>query len=1010
MRVRQSLTIIVLLVGGVRCALFAGGDGPGRVDGADRRFIPAARMTVHGRGYSVAGGPGRRGAPRVSFAAPNHKALSASGHLQTRLERELAPGNYLVWLAVGFDKTSRRTGEDPVRIAVRLGEKPHILRIDRSPKTPSCARGVLAVDKPFRTVRLKVLSPERGLILERLYLSSETDDLGLADRTSRLATATEMIRRKVLGHFSDPEGDAGKANWLANGSFEVGIGNFDWSTPYQRSYTLSPDSWDDAQPADGRRCLCVRMYPTLSRFRGDDPDLPTNFRLMHKVLRLRPHTTYHFRGMFRAEPAASVTVSAGPAYPAGRAGETASQTFQLDSKWKPVTMPITTGANGHGVLLSLSGASAGPAKLWMDSLTLTAEKVERFVPASPLEVGVHWTAPGKLFYRSDPPAFKLLAVNYSPSASATASVRWRVIDYFDRVLVDRTIRDWQLGPGASASKDLKLDAARGAPPPTGIFRLLIDANVRTEAGETVLPLQEYVFSVLPKPPAHMKGTFGAYITVAPQPIEIMARAGIRKTTTLSCSNELLQAWSRIEPEPGKFIWVDGRVSHARRNDVRIVANLELRPGAIPEWAIDAAKGEKDPLRIGGGPRATDQAFSRKAWERFVEALVGHYRGSIRDWLIVDEPYHYFSAGQYAEILKVAYHAAKRGNPNCRVIAHGGYYAPWLPALETHGAVRFFDGISDYARSKAQGRKLKDFGRKHNKFILNVEYSWYPSMYRNLPATRTLWNRTAPNYQEVSEWWIAATLRAMCWSGAVGFGRYDARYPGGDMTQLDLYKSMFEYDGTLKPAGTAYAILAILLDGFHGVAELDLNPRIETFLLADDTRFAIMCLDRDKKLIDVDWTLPDGVKALDFMGNAMPGDAAATLSNAPVYLMGPKAKLEATREAVARAQPRPAVEITARMVLDEDSGQYVLQVRVTNLRRSGNADGLFEMPATALRAFWRPSRHFSNLEPGKSVEWKIGLNAYAHEPAAPRTVTGYLYYDGATIRCPITLSVDTPGNP
>jgi len=963
-----------------------------------RRFIDPARMKVRGTGYGLARSDTSPSGWAMRYSVAGEDQAAAAGELTTTLDRELPAGKYVVWVSVGFDKASRRKGR-PTVLEASLGPTAGVLEIDPRPKRPPHARIVIDAAAPFATVGLKVRGAEPSLRIERIYLSDRLYDLDLSRKAFSVdAKNWELIRREVSGEVPDVEHLVEPPNWLANGSFEVGTGGFDWSTEYQKSYTVPPTAWVEPGAAHGRRCLRLKMYPWMSRFKGDDPNVPTTLTLMHRILRLRPGATYHFRGMFRADARVSLRVNVQTAYPTlGKPVKiVAAGLSHLGSKWTPIKLTIPTTANAHGYLLRLVANSTGPATLWVDALTLSAKPVEKFTPAAPVEVGVHWTAPGKVFYVDDPPEFTLLATN-AAAGPAAVDLRCRVLDYFDRVVLDRTVRGWDVPAGATESRALRLAGS-----PTGIFRLLVDGTARTAGADVRLPLQEYVFSVLRKPPAHMKGTFGAYITLAPQPVKIMSRAGIRKTTTLSSSNELLQTWSWMEPKPGQFTWADRRVAMARAHDMRIMANLAFGQGGAalpPKWALVPA-GTKGALTVTVNKRKLH--FSRAAWERFIEAITRHYKGQIRDWLILDEPYHLMSVEEYAELLKATYAPAKRGNPDCRVIAHGGYYAPWLPGLVKLGAVPHFDGISDYARNEAQGRKLKDFAATHGKFVLGVEYNWYPSMYRHLEAPRSAWNRVWPDWQEATEMWVAKAIRAMCWSGAVDHSWYDARYPGGDMTNLDLNKCLFEYDGTLKPGGTAWAVVAGLFDGFRGVGELKLHPRIETFLLEDGARFAVMCVARDKAIFDTDLALPRGVKAIDFMGNALDTRGReVTLSNAPVYLVGPKAQLPGARKALAAAKLRSPLDVRGRTVLDRKAGRYVLELTLTNRRRRRSRPGMIGLDKWLAADFWSVAT-LPAIAAGGTITVRIPLNVLAGQKTAERKVPVTLHFDGTVIQREITI--------
>ncbi|HNQ36170.1 MAG TPA: hypothetical protein PKN80_08935, partial [bacterium] len=521
------------------------------------------------------------------------------------------------------------------------------------------------------------------------------------------------------------------------------------------------------------------------------------------------------------------------------------------------------------------------------------------------------------------------------------------------------------------------------------------------------PLQEYTFSVLRRPPERMAGSFGAYITVAPEPIEIMGRAGIRRTVTLSSSNNLLQSWRDIEPEPGKFVWVDRRVAHALANGVAITANLHIGSGGdeVPKWARDPSD-PADVISCTGSRMAQDKkfTFSKRAWERFIEAMVGHYKESIQEWLIMDEPYYVFKAEEYAELLKSAYRAAKWANPNCRVLAHGGYYAPWLPALEKAGAVPFFDAISDYARDPEQGQRLRDFARKHGKTVVNVEYGGHSSGYRSIETPEDTNDRRIPVYQSNAQSVLTGALRAMGWSAAEGFRRYDARFPGGDFTQLDRYMSFFEYDGSLKPAAVAYATAGRLLDGFRGAGALELHNRLEAFLFEKEGRFLLAFWARENDLFQTQFLLPPEVSGFDLMGNPLEAGRPLAVSGSPNYLAGPDSRREETLNLLRNLLVRELVSLEAETRLDEASGGYRLRVTIANLDpgrpiQNGvltlSGSGSVYGSATLLRESWDRVRLLPEVKPGGRLTIELDLNAYRDEIRTARPATLELFFNGAS---------------
>ena len=947
-----------------------------------RRFIEAEDMAIEGKGYAVVA-HGQRNAGGVmacSFATDD--AAKAGGRIVAKLERELPPGKYLVWLTALLLADQKGP---PLDIEVQLGKSAATLQLERGERAASAV--VVEAKDPFRTLAIALRSAHRRLWIDTLYFSSVPSDVRIDRARKEVEIDTELIQWEMAGDA--PAAPAAEpANWIGNGSFEVGIASNEWSTLYQSLYSIRPDYWSTDAPADGDRCLRLPLYR-----HSDAPGAPAAFRMIHRVMKLKPDSQYVFRGMFKSDVPVTLTLSGETAYGA-RAGIGQFRAV-LGDKWLAVSVPLKTTSDARGYHLRISAEAAGPATLWVDALSLAPAPAGAFVPAAPVECGVHWKEPGKVFHADKPVSFDLLARN-SSAAPAAVTLRWRVVDYFDQTAAEGVVNDWPLRPNATERRALQLLQGR-----TGAFRLLIEGDAQAGGTKSLLPLQEYVFSVVPPPPEKMERNIGAYISLVPDAVEIMSRAGIRRTTTLSCGNTLLEEWAAMEPKQGQFVWWDDRVALARKYGMEIVANLQIaRATDIPEWAR-VPKDTPDAL----GNKAV--SFPRAAWERFVEAAAAHYRADIREWLIVDEPYSTFTPEQYAALLKATYAAAKRGNPDCRVIAHGGYTDEWLPGVEKAGGVAYFDGISDYARVATHGEMLRAFARKHGKSLINVEYGPHASLYRTIEAPDNPRDRRTPDYYlRNTEGVVEGAVRAMAWSGSRGFGRYDARFPGGDFTKLDRHKCMFEYDGALKPAGVAYALMAQILDGFHGVEELKLRPDMETHLFESADRFVLAFWTRDGAVVDAAIAPPAGVKALDIMGNPLP--AAATLSASLLWLAGPKAQSAATQAWLKDLAVAPTVEITTQTVLDAKSNQYTLLVRIANRSRRPLPAGTCQLSQHAVRDFWAGGLPVPEIAAGRTADLRIGLNAYAGDKPHPRPADLEYTFGGTILRHQIKSVFDLPG--
>jgi len=971
--------------------------GPAQEATSYRRHFECEDMTAEGGGCSVRSHETSSGG-RVMQCSLRDEQQAKSHRLIATLERNLPPGRYLVEIA-GL-VLGENQGE-PLKVELRLGEAATLCSLPRTTRT-SCLATVEAAG-PFRTIAIALRTPHPRVWFDRVFLTNELGDLYydrvLKTRTISFEKITHDLAEPRVPGPDRPE----PANWLVNGSFEAGAPTHDWCTQYQCHYVIRPEYVVAGEAAHGSRFLRVPLY----RHR-DDASLGTELRLMHRLLPLTPAATYHFRGMFRADAPAELDVWVETSY--GEPVTLHRRRVSLDVQWRAVSFSFATAPDPPGCFLHLRASSAQAARLSIDALALSREPQDAFRPVAPVEVGVTWSEPGKVFHLGKPVGFQLIAANYAKEGEpALINLRCRVVDYFDQRTITEAIRDWTLPPGSRLERRLQLPLER-----TGVFRLLLCGEALTGGGVVEFPQQEYAFSVLPEPPRQMKKTFGAYLSLVPDAVEIGSRAGIRRTVTLSSGNGLLEDWSKIEPEPGRFVWWDERVELARRHDLDIIANLQIKsPGDIPAWA----------RRRGGDPDvlvSNHAAWSRSAWRNFVFELVSHYQGDIRDWLIVDEPYSAYSPRQYVELLKVTHEAAKRADPECRVLAHGGYYDEWLPAMVEAGGLPYFDGISDYARTREQGERLRQFAARHDKFVLTVEYGPHRSLYRTIEEPDNPRDRRSPlAYMKNTEQLASLAAAAMCWSGAGGFNRYDARFPGGDFAKLDRFKSMFEYDGALKPPAVAYAVMSQLLDGYRGVEEMTIgdDPRFQVFRLADERRFALACRMQgcpagergsippcetdDGYVREAEMRLPVGVEVRDILGNPIRVDAQPVrFSTAITYVTGLNPLLEPTLAALEKLQTKPLVRIEPQTVIDPNTGQFLLEVRLTNLSDE-SLSGVAELePALLQRRFWSGPTDLAMSKPGESAIVRFGLNAYRGEAQHPKSGTFLMVLNGVVFRQPI----------
>jgi hypothetical protein len=162
-------------------------------------------------------------------------------------------------------------------------------------------------------------------------------------------------------------------------------------------------------------------------------------------------------------------------------------------------------------------------------------------------------------------------------------------------------------------------------------------------------------------------------------------------------------WAAHEPRKGVYDWshADLVVDHARNQGLTLIARL----GYVPEWARPPQT-----THLYLGPDNYDD------FAGFAAAFAQHYRGRVSHIIIWNEPnlsqewgYRPPDPAAYAELLKAAYPAIKRANPEAMVLA--GALAPtlapagsewgmndldYLQGMYDAGAAPYFDALAAHA--------------------------------------------------------------------------------------------------------------------------------------------------------------------------------------------------------------------------------------------------------------------------------------------------------------------------
>ncbi|NSW58083.1 MAG: hypothetical protein HPY44_18920 [Armatimonadetes bacterium] len=226
----------------------------------------------------------------------------------------------------------------------------------------------------------------------------------------------------------------------------------------------------------------------------------------------------------------------------------------------------------------------------------------------------------------------------------------------------------------------------------------------------------------------------------------------------------------------------------------------------------------------------------EAWAAYVEGVVREYRDVIQHWEIWNEPNNPVfwkpkpDPQEYMDVLRVAYEAAKRGNPDCTVLmpglagpCEGRYGIDFLDALLEQGAARYCDAISvhPYRHGTPEETDLEGDLRHI------MEMAERNGGRRPLWFTEWSWPTQIPGGSTEER---QARLLARAYVIALGTGSVERFFwfrlhdSGTDRFYDEDNYGLCYSDLTPKPAYFAHKTIAELLEGARPEASWDLGPK------------------------------------------------------------------------------------------------------------------------------------------------------------------------------------------
>ena len=461
--------------------------------------------------------------------------------------------------------------------------------------------------------------------------------------------------------------------------------------------------------------------------------------------------------------------------------------------------------------------------IWLDDVQIEEGDATEYRPAQAVEVGAEtatrWCRVG------EPVDVTVQVASTEASESCQATL---------------TLEDLWSRPVRVMTRTMKTGVAQRVtftPDKPGMYRVRAQAGGSPSTGEVwfgVFPTRDRA----PRPDS----AFGTHVTnVVREP-----------TNTLLASEAMGARWIRlhdfgdfchwrvVEPVKGRFEWPDAEIDDLGRRGFTIMANL----GHPPPWA-----GRPHPKEQDHGTWTSAPPRDAAEWENYVFKTVEHFRDRIRHWEVWNEPcWQGFFSGtpeEYAELLKVAYRAVKRADPQAVVIGgcFSSHAAPWTKRVLAKDGLASMDALSYHvywspavtepaapgepAFVEQEVRHFVDLMRERGaiKPIYMTEggircppfASWLPKegFSRGAPFGSQAGSQRALTGLDAA----GGLVRGMVQMRSAGVVNICYYYSGGERgampwfsTMANGYYVMMDYDGRPKPTMMAFSALEQQLDG------------------------------------------------------------------------------------------------------------------------------------------------------------------------------------------------------
>lgn len=614
------------------------------------------------------------------------------------------------------------------------------------------------------------------------------DDASLSDSSGRVAS------------LAPPSA----GNLLANGSFEVGLdrwqaeiretGGYEYHMPIEMLNRRPVVVTDSAKA--GRSSLKISV-PKNGRMTLTSPYIKINTGRKHSLsLWAASDKSRNIRIGLRG----------------GSWGQSSSQSreIKVERAWKRYTFSAVLPAapeDAYHVLIE----AEGEGDLWIDGVQLEEGEATAFRSRSIAEVG--------LTRLSDPALVQLgenmgLAARVFSEVGGDFPVSVTSVDYYGKKSV---LWEGAVTLSANGRREIALKHPTDRP---GYFRLIAEVG---RAGK-LLDTSEMAIGVVPKRAAiaAIDSPFGIHARFNAENLTIARNMGV---AWLRMHPPLGTKWAVIEKNKGQFIFFDKSIMLAKSLGFNILGSLDT----TPQWASTAPAGDSASYRAYPPKHLED-------WTKYVYETVLHYKGIIDYWEVWNEPDstgflkiggildRFRRPAVYADLLKAAYGAAKRANPNAVIVGGVGTAKPptdWVEKIFSEGAYGNMDVLSFHFYTDGRPGdaldtttgvyvgQMKAMMRKYGKGEKPVWETESGIMYPETAYQNIL--EITQGYQSSGRDATAYLVRNYVHLLASGVSKwfYYSMFPSHRIDRIEA-TGMLEWDGSPRPQAVAYGVLSSLI--------------------------------------------------------------------------------------------------------------------------------------------------------------------------------------------------------